>query len=45
MRQFTDIAGCPDAYLPANPGDMGQMLQVLVEAERCGSALSPKSVT
>lgn len=35
IRQFADIAGCPDAYLPQNPQDMKQMLGVLVEAERC----------
>jgi ferritin-like protein len=35
IRQFADIAGCPDAYLPTNPRDMNQMLNVLVEAERC----------
>jgi ferritin-like protein len=35
ILQFADIAGCPDAYLPQNPQDMKQMLNVLVEAERC----------
>ena len=35
IRQFADIAGCPDAFLPANPRDMKSMLNVLVEAERC----------
>ncbi len=35
IRQFADIAGCPDAYLPSNPRDMKAMLAVLVEAERC----------
>jgi ferritin-like protein len=35
IRQFADIAGCPDAYLPSNPRDMNAMLNVLVEAERC----------
>ncbi|HEY7338845.1 MAG TPA: DNA protection during starvation protein [Bryobacteraceae bacterium] len=35
IRQFADIAGCPDAYLPTNPRDIHQMLNVLVEAERC----------
>src|SRR5881275_568527 len=35
IRQFADIAGCPDAFLPQNPRDMKAMLNVLVEAERC----------
>src|SRR5947208_5609276 len=35
IRQFADIAGCPDASLPQNPRDMKAMLNVLVEAERC----------
>ena len=35
IRQFADIAGCPDAFLPAKPTDMKAMLAVLVEAERC----------
>jgi ferritin-like protein len=35
ILQFADIAGCPDAYLPQNPQDMKQLLNVLVEAERC----------
>src|SRR6266404_266984 len=35
IRGLADIAGCPDAYLPANPLDMKAMLAVLVEAERC----------
>src|SRR3979409_2205565 len=34
IRQFADIAGCPDAFLPQNPRDMNQMLGGLVEAER-----------
>jgi ferritin-like protein len=35
LRDFANMAACPDAYLPENPKDMRQMLQVLVEAERC----------
>src|SRR5260221_13151024 len=35
IRQFADIAGCPDAYLPANPRHINAILAVLVEAERC----------
>jgi ferritin-like protein len=35
IRKFADVAGCPDAYLPSNPRDMKEMLNVLVEAERC----------
>ena len=35
VKDFCKEAACPDAYLPANPQDMKQMLNVLVEAERC----------
>ena len=35
IRHFAYIAGCPDAYLPADPRNMNEMLKVLVEAERC----------
>src|SRR3989304_6298253 len=43
IRQFADLAGCPDAYLPDSlaggktpTGDSLQdLLTVLVEAERC----------
>lgn len=35
IRDFANDAACPDAYLPENPRDMTQLLQVLVEAERC----------
>jgi ferritin-like protein len=35
IRQFADVAGCPDAYLPDNPRDTNALLHVLVEAERC----------
>ncbi|NJL35911.1 MAG: DNA protection protein DPS [Leptolyngbyaceae cyanobacterium RM2_2_4] len=35
IRDFSDMAACPDAYLPENPRDMKQLLTVLVEAERC----------
>jgi ferritin-like protein len=35
IRGLADIAGCPDAYLPKDPGDVKALLAVLVEAERC----------
>ena len=35
IRQFADVAGCPDAYLPEKPQDVKALLGVLVEAERC----------
>ena len=35
IRDFANMAACPDAYLPENSKDMRQMLHVLVEAERC----------
>ena len=35
IRGFADVAGCPDAYLPADPRNVQEMLKVLVEAERC----------
>jgi ferritin-like protein len=34
IREFADRAGCPDAYLPANPTAV-EILTVLLEAERC----------
>jgi len=34
IRDFADRAGCPDAYLPANPTAV-EILTVLLEAERC----------
>ena len=34
IREFADRAGCPDAYLPANP-TAAEILTVLLEAERC----------
>jgi ferritin-like protein len=34
IRDFADRAGCPDAYLPANP-TAAEILTVLLEAERC----------
>src|SRR5215470_5675013 len=33
IRAFADQAGCPDAYLPADPRDVKALLNVLVEAE------------
>src|SRR5438093_8323004 len=35
IRDFAASSACPDAYLPANPRDMKELLTVLVEAERC----------
>lgn len=35
IKVFAADAACPDAYLPADPRNMKEMLQVLVEAERC----------
>ena len=35
IRGFADVAGCPDAHLPADPRDIKAMLNVLVEGERC----------
>jgi ferritin-like protein len=35
LREFANDAACPNAYLPAHPRDMKEMLAVLVEAERC----------
>ncbi len=34
IREFADRAGCPDAYLPADPTPVN-VLTVLLEAERC----------
>jgi ferritin-like protein len=34
IREFADRAGCPDAYLPADPTP-ANILTVLLEAERC----------
>jgi ferritin-like protein len=35
VRQFADLAGCPDAYLPKDWEDIEEILKVLLEAERC----------
>lgn len=35
LRDFANQAACPDAYLPADPRNIREMLNVLVEAERC----------
>src|SRR6056297_3327612 len=35
MKEFHDISGCPPARLPDSPNDAKQLLNVLVEAERC----------
>jgi len=35
IKDFARDAACPDAYLPADPKNMRELLTVLVEAERC----------
>jgi len=35
IKDFAKDAACPDAYLPADPTKIKDMLAVLVEAERC----------
>lgn len=35
IRDFANMAACPDAYLRDNPRDVHAMLNVLVKAERC----------
>lgn len=35
MIDFHNISACPPAHLPGNPGNVKEMLKVLVEAERC----------
>lgn len=35
MKEFHDVSGCPPALLPDDPEDVDQILEVLVEAERC----------
>lgn len=35
ITEFSRDAACPDAYLPKNPRDVKELLNVLVEAERC----------
>jgi ferritin-like protein len=35
MKEFHDLSACPPASLPKDPGDVREMLKVLVEAERC----------
>jgi len=35
VRQFADLAGCPDAFLPNDWEDVEEILKVLLEAERC----------
>jgi len=35
LRQFADIAGCPDAFLPKNWEDIDEILKVLLDAEKC----------
>ena len=35
MKDFHDISACPPAFLPENQNDAEEILEVLVEAERC----------
>ncbi len=35
IREFTDQAGCPDAYLPKNWTDINEIIKVLLAAEQC----------
>jgi len=35
MKEFHDMSACPPARLPENPGDIQEMLQVLLKAEQC----------
>ncbi len=35
MNTFHDMSACPPAKLPKDPADVGDILKVLVEAERC----------
>ena len=35
MVEFHNISGCPPAKMPEDPTDVREILQVLVEAERC----------
>jgi len=35
IREFADVAGCPDAFLPDNWENLEEILKVLLEAERC----------
>lgn len=35
MKEFHDISACPPAKLPDNPEDPEEILEVLLEAERC----------
>ena len=35
MNEFHDMSACPPARLPANPGNVQEILQVLLKAEQC----------
>src|SRR5438046_8842005 len=45
IRHFADIAGCPDAYLRANPQDVKALLRVLVRAARRAIRPRPEAST
>jgi len=35
MVDFHNVSACPPAFIPADPTNINDMLQILVEAERC----------
>ncbi len=35
MKEFHDLSACPPASLPKDPNNVGEILKVLVDAERC----------
>lgn len=35
MKDFHDLSACPEAFLPKDPTNIQDMLQILVAAERC----------
>ena len=35
MKEFLDMSACPPAYLPKKPGDVNEILKILIEAKRC----------
>ena len=35
MIDFHNVSACPPAFIPADPTNINDMLQILVEAERC----------
>ena len=39
MIDFHNVSACPPAFVPADPTNIKDMLQILVEAERCAARL------